>query len=203
MFSSKPLRLGLTGGITCGKSTVAAFFQALGVTVLDADAINQQLLQPQAAGWQKLVDYFGLTILQKDQTLNKALLREKIFNDAYLRARVENLLHPLIWEAMEKQYQSKSAAYVIFMVPLLLEKKHQDQMARVLLVDCPPEIQRQRLAQRLHMDLNSDLIDKILSSQLPRVARLSLVTDCLNGQSHLPQLKASVQLLHDFYQNML
>jgi dephospho-CoA kinase len=199
---SLPQRIGLTGGIACGKSTVAAFFQALGVTILDADAINRQLLQPEAAGWQKLVNYFGLTILQDDQTLNKVLLREKIFNDAHLRAAVENLLHPLIWQVMEEQYQSETGAYVIFMVPLLLEKKHQQKMDRVLLVDCPAEIQRQRLAQRLQVNLDSDLIDKILYSQLPRLARLSLVTDCLNGQSLLPQLKASVQLLHDFYQKI-
>lgn len=209
--AKQPLRLGLTGGIACGKSTVAVFFQELGVTVLDADAINQALLQPQALGWCALVEYFGLIVLDENQTINKNWLREQIFNDASLRTQVENLLHPLIWQAMEAQYQAESGAYVIFMVPLLLEKQHQQKMQRVLLVDCQAETQRQRLRERFRRhpnanldDVNLDeaLIDKILSAQLPRLARLSPVTDCLNAESSLAQLKASVRLLHDFYQNI-
>ena len=194
-----PLRVGLTGGVGSGKSTVASHFEALGVPVIDADLVARQVVAPGQPALLEITAYFGEEVLKEGQ-LDRALLRRKIFADDHQRRWLEGLLHPLIYEAIEQQIASLSAPYVLIVVPLLLEAGRQDLVDRVLVVDVDPRVQIQRVVGR--DQLESSEVEKMLKAQINRETRLAAADDVLDNSGSPDDLPEMVLKLNQFYLNM-
>ncbi len=194
-----PLRVGLTGGVGSGKSTVASHFEALGVPVIDADIVARQVVAPGQPALVDIAAYFGEEVLKEGQ-LDRALLRRKIFSDDHQRRWLEGLLHPLIYKAIEQQIASLSAPYVLIVVPLLLEAGWQNLVDRVLVVDVDPKLQIQRVVGR--DQLESSAVEKMLKAQIIREPRLLAADDVLDNSGSPDDLPEKVLKLHQSYLNM-
>jgi dephospho-CoA kinase len=190
------LKIGLTGGIGCGKSTVAELFAAKGVPVLDADRIARDLVEPGQSALQAIVRRFGTGLLREGR-LDRERLRHIVFAAPEERRWLEALLHPLVYEEMRRRIANLSAPYGLLVVPLLLESGRRDFVDRVLVVDCPVEIQRQRIR---HRDGSSNVeIERMLSAQLSREARLAVADDVIENAGLEADLPERVEALHRFY----
>ncbi len=142
------MRIGLTGGIGSGKSTVAAMFVGLGATLVDTDAIARQLTLPGGEAIEAVVDAFGPTVLAADGSLDRAAMRTRVFNNAEAKQRLEAILHPMIGAVATRESEAASGA-VVFDVPLLAESLHwRDRVDRVLVIDCAEATQIARVMQR-------------------------------------------------------
>jgi dephospho-CoA kinase len=195
--SRKIYTVGLTGGIGSGKSTVANFFQDLGITIIDADVIARELVIPNSPALKKIVDHFGTEILDSSDQLNRQELHGRIFQNPSERLWLEQLLHPAILEEIKHRAQKSTSPYCIAVVPLLLETKLHSPVDRILVVDSPIELQRQRVQQR---DNHSDqIIDAILETQLSREQRLSAADDVIVNNKGIEELKQQVKNLHENY----
>lgn len=191
----------LTGGIACGKSAVADRLQQLGITVVDTDRIAHGLTAPGGAALPALREAFGATIFLNDGTLNRAALRDIVFNEPAQKIRLEQILHPMIRrQAIEAISQARSP-YVVADVPLFAETGFlREQADRVLVVDCPPEIQKQRLLTRgAEQGLTEELADLILQTQAPREARLALATELIDNSGSPAERDAQIEALHRTY----
>src|SRR6201984_1160075 len=147
-MSTRPYRVGLTGGIASGKSTAAKFFGALGVPILDSDQIARDVVEPGQPPLERLVQRFGPSILTPDGHLDRPALREIVFSDPKARADLEALTHPAIGAAMEARSAAAGGPYQILVIPLLVEKNLGSHVNRVLLVDCDQALQLRRPHQR-------------------------------------------------------
>src|SRR5215472_16890995 len=143
-----PLKIGLTGGIASGKSSVSEAFLSLGAPVIDADAIARELVEPGEPLQVAVVKEFGPDMLDADGRLDRRALRQLIFRDPARRARLNALLHPAIWQRLEARAAAATQPYVVLEVPLLLETGSGDRVDRVLVLDCPEEEQVRRLIRR-------------------------------------------------------
>jgi len=190
------LKVGLTGGIGCGKTTVAHLFAEKGVPVIDADQISHQLVEPGRQAFQAIVRHFGEDVLL-DGRLNRRLLKKQVFSRTDEREWLENLLHPLIYQEMQRQMEALSATYCLLVVPLLLETGRRDFVDRLLVVDCPPEVQRQRI--RIRDGLDDKAIDLILATQLSREQRLVVADDVVENVDELAVLRPQIDRLHHLY----
>jgi dephospho-CoA kinase len=191
------LKIGLTGGIGSGKSTVCRLFQALGVAIVDADVIARQLVEPGSQALTLLIDAFGLSILNTDGTLDRAKLRDLIFSDPEKKQRLENIMHPLIYARMASEVQSLRDRYCILAIPLLLETQKTQIVDRVLVVDCSLEAQLERVANR--DKLSREQVLAIIASQIPRQQRLALADDVIDNSTSSTQLAEQVKRLHNSY----
>ncbi len=193
------LRIGLTGGIASGKSTVADLFAARGVTVIDTDEIAREVVAPDTAGLAMITAAFGPEILGPDGALDRAALRQKVFTDDRLRAQLEAILHPLIRAATLKEAaQHADAEYQIFVVPLLVETGFRERVDRVLVVDCPTETQRARLMAR---DAESETsANDMIRAQISGEERLAVADDVIRNDAGPEALEPAVQALHQKYQ---
>lgn len=148
MASLRPLRIGLTGGIGSGKSTVAASLATLGASVIDTDAIARRLTQPQGAAIAPIAANFGPDFIDEGGALDRARMRERVFADPQSRLRLEGILHPLIREETARQ-AAAAGSIVVFDVPLLVESgRWREQVDRVLVVDCEEDTQVARVTAR-------------------------------------------------------
>ena len=194
------LKVGLTGGIASGKTTVSNLFIKLGVPVIDADVIAHALVKPGQAALEEIIQTFGSTIINKDGSLNRAKLRQEIFTNSRQRELLESILHPRIRQAMQEKIAALSALsvpYCLLSIPLLLEKGWQSQVDRVLVVDCSPDLQVQRLIAR--DGLSIDEIKPIMKTQANRDARLAIANDVIYTNHNLYQLQKQVLALHRLY----
>ena len=190
--------VGLTGGIGCGKSTVADLFAALGATIVDTDVIAHALTAPQGAAMPAIVAEFGPDFAQPDGALDRARMRTLVFSDATARARLEAILHPRIRAATEAAGQAATGAYVIYVVPLLIESgSWRDRVTRVLAIDCSEDTQVARVMQRSH--LSADEVRAIMATQVTRARRLAEADDVVDNDAGLDALRAQVQALHERY----
>lgn len=189
----------LTGGIASGKSTVAQYFQDLGVPIIDADLIAKELVQPQTKSYQAICDHFGPTILKQDQTLDRAKLRQLIFSNNQEKQWLENLLHPQILQTMQQRIMTFQYPYCICVIPLFAETKTRFATIthRVLVIDCPVDLQKKRLKQR--DDSPAALIENMIAAQASREARLALADDVIENDQNLTTLKDSVYQKHLHY----
>lgn len=196
-------RIGLTGGIGSGKSTVAARLKALGAVVVDADAISRQLTSRQGLAMDVIAKRFGGEYQQTDGSLNRALMRELVFHHGDRRIDLEQILHPLIQNEMQSQFeaaQNCGAKSVIFDLPLLTESQAwRENLDKIIVVDCSIETQVLRVLSRDAEDPNNpqpmtrDLILKIIASQASREARLKLAdVIILNDNITRQQLSAEI-----------
>jgi len=190
--------VGLTGGIGCGKSTVADLFAALGATIVDTDVIAHALTAPQGAAMPAIVAEFGPDFAQPDGALDRARMRTLVFSDATARARLEAILHPRIRAATEAAGKAATGAYVIYVVPLLIESgSWRDRVTRVLAIDCSEDTQVARVMQRSH--LSADEVRAIMATQVTRARRLAEADDVVENDAGLDALRAQVQALHERY----
>jgi dephospho-CoA kinase len=195
---TRPLRIGLTGGIASGKSTVTQRFGELGVPVIDADVASRNVVEPGKPGLAQVVQRFGRGVLDADGRLDRPALRRLIFKDASLRQALDAILHPLIRTEMERQVAQATAPYVVLAIPLLIEGGSADKRVdRVLVVDADEMLQIQRVQAR---DGSSEAQARaILASQASRAARLIEADDVLLNSGTVAELRQAVDRLHEQY----
>ena len=194
------IRLGLTGGIGSGKSTVAKLLAEEGAAVVDADAIARALTAPDGLAIPLIAAAFGQDFITPDGALNRDQMRLLAYADATERKRLEAIIHPLV--ALETQRQATTAVtagypWIVFDIPLLVESPHwRQKVDHVLVVDCTPDIQISRVMTRSH--LSSEAIEKIIASQASREQRLAAAdTVIYNANLSLVQLADEVhQIAH-------
>lgn len=190
--------IGLTGGIGCGKSTVAQLFAELGVTIIDTDAVSHALSQPGSAGFDAIIQRFGSGFRQADGRLDRAKLRTLVFSDADAKQALESILHPMIYAKVLEAIAICPAPYVIIVVPLLFETaQYQALIQRSVAVDCPEESQIIRTVKRSGL-AESD-VRVIMAHQLPRAARLTRADDIIRNENDLGALRTQVAALHVEY----
>jgi dephospho-CoA kinase len=196
------VRLGLTGGVGSGKSTVARFFAGRGAAVIDADAIARELTDPDGLAMPMIEAAFGREFITATGALDREKMRILAFTDATARKRLESIIHPLV--GMETQRQALTAASeghacIVFDIPLLVESASwRQKLDHVLVVDCTPDVQISRVMMRSH--LTREAIEKIMSSQAGREQRLGAAdTIICNTELSLTELADEVrQISHRF-----
>lgn len=193
----KPWVLGLTGGIGSGKSAVVEAFGRLGVHWVDADHAARWVVEPGKPALRQIAERFGDAVLASDGSLDRAALRERVFQDPAQRKWLEELLHPLIRLEVAEHLARATSPYAIMVSPLLVESGQHRQVNRVLVVDVPEALQLERAVRR---DRASEAqIRAILKAQTSREERLRHADDVLVNDRDLAWLNAEVERLHNFY----
>lgn len=187
----------VTGGIGSGKSTVANAFSRLGITVVDADIIAREVVEPGQPALQSISQHFGPEMLLPDGGLNRRALREKIFNSPDDKRWINALLHPLIHQRTGYLIQQAPSPYVLWVVPLLVENNLQDQADRILVVDVPVECQIQRTMQR--DNISRAQVEQILAAQASREQRIAVADDVINNDGCPEAIEQPVYDLHHQY----
>ncbi|AMQ88034.1 MULTISPECIES: dephospho-CoA kinase [Marinobacter] len=191
--------VGLTGGIGSGKSTVVRIFGDLGVHWVDADDVAREVVEPGTAGLAAIAEHFGREILQADGALDRAALRQRVFENPEERHWLERLLHPVIREELVRQLQSPDAPYsqpyVLLVSPLLLETDQHELVDRIVVVDVPEDIQIERTMAR---DDNSQAqVERIMAAQMARDERRSRADAVIDNNRPLQDVERQVCELHN------
>lgn len=189
--------VGLTGGIGSGKTAVSDRFHALGINIVDADIAARVVVEPGKPALQEIQKHFGAAIIQADGSLDRAILREKVFKDDQERKWLEQLLHPLINEEIRKKLASSSSPYTMLVSPLLIETGQSRYTQRILVVDVPLETQIERTMAR---DNNSEeQVRNIIKVQTSRQERVASADDIIVNDQDIDKLDQSVSELHAKY----
>lgn len=189
--------VGLTGGIGSGKSAAANFFQNEGITVIDADDLSREVIEQDTPGFKKIVDCFGSAIIDSDGSINRAFLRQEVFDDEKKKKLLESIIHPLVRDLMIEKIAASQSPYSIIMVPLIFETNSMNNYNRILVIDCDPIVQLERAMLR---DKNSKIqIQKIIDSQCSREERISIANDIIPNNDSLENLKIRSIAMHKFY----
>ncbi|MGE5241648.1 MAG: dephospho-CoA kinase [Bacteroidota bacterium] len=191
------LRIGLTGGIGSGKSAATLLFSARGAPVIDTDEIAHALVEPGQPAYDEIVKSFGEDILDGNHRINRDRLRERVFENATERKRLEAILHPRIREVVRAKIADLESPYCIVVVPLLIESGFDDLVDRVLVVDASENLQIQRTVTR--SGLSEPEIRKIMSAQATRAQRLQRADDVIENNADRKQLEKEVERLHHWY----
>jgi dephospho-CoA kinase len=191
------LRIGLTGGVASGKTTVANLFADAGAAVLDTDVIAREVVEPGEPALAALVESLGQEILGKDGRLDRALLRRRMFGDETLRRTVESILHPAILAKLRRQAADAGGPYQLLVIPLLVESELAGIVDRVLVVDCQVERQIERLTRR--DGETREGASAMLAAQVSRETRLAAADDVIVNDGTLADLAAQVAGLHRKY----
>ena len=193
--------IGLTGGIGCGKSAAANFFQNEGITVIDADDLAREVIERNTPGFESIVNYFGSKIVDSDGLINRAHLRKEVFDDEEKKKVLESIIHPLVRDLMAKKITASNSPYSIIMVPLIFETNSMSNYNRILVIDCDPRLQLERATLR---DNNSkEQIQKIIDSQCTREERISIANDIIPNNDSIKNLKTRTIAMHKFYLGLL
>ena len=195
MTAPASLRIGLTGGIGSGKSTVAARLATLGAAIVDTDAISRSLTRSGGAAIPEIAMQFGTEFVDASGALDRARMRERAFADPDARRRLEGILHPLIREETARQAAAAGERVVVFDVPLLVESgRWREQVDRVLVVDCAESTQIERVVSRSNW--SREAVQAVIAQQASRAARRASADAviCNDGLS-LEELHAEVQAL--------
>ena len=189
------LKIALTGGIACGKSSVSQIFKKLGVPIIDLDVIAREVVEPNTQGLNKLVSRFGGRILNDDQSLNREALRQQLFENKENQKIIEEILHPKILEKMQMDIEKLNTPLVIVEVPLLIEQNLSHLFDRAIVVDCGEQNQLKRLLKREKLDEN--LAKTMIAVQASREQRLALSeklpTDILENNSEIFEMEQKAQ----------
>jgi len=187
--------VGLTGGIGSGKSAATAYFEKLGIDIVDADEVARDVVAPGSEGLKEIVNRFGNSILLEDGNLNRAALREKVFSDINEKNWLNNLLHPLIRSRMQHLIGESTSPYCILSVPLLVENKLTEMCNYVVVVDCPETMQLERALKR--DGSTEETIRNIMASQATRNERIEAADTVLDNSTTLSALSAQIADLHN------
>ncbi|MED5618071.1 dephospho-CoA kinase [Ideonella sp. BN130291] len=188
----RPPRIGLTGGIGSGKSTVAAVLVQLGAVLVDTDAIARELTLPGGGALPALAQAFGEAVIGADGALDREQMRTLVFADAAHRRRLESILHPLIGEECSRRAEAAAQHPIVFDVPLLTESGHwRQRVDRILVVDCAETTQVQRVMQR--SGWTEDAVRRVIAQQAPRATRRAIADAIIHNEAlSLAQLQAEV-----------
>jgi len=191
-------KVGLTGGIGSGKSTVAALFAALDVPVIDTDVISHQLTNADGTAIPAIRAEFGADYLNTTGALDRAKMRNLVFSDPAAKLRLEAILHPIIRAQAREMADSSPAPYVLLVVPLLFETKHYlAWIDRTLTVDCSEAAQIARAT--LRSGISEQTVRNILAQQFTRSQRLAQADDAILNEGTLQELEPQVTRLHQHY----
>ncbi|MEM6820712.1 MAG: dephospho-CoA kinase [Verrucomicrobiota bacterium] len=189
-------RLGLTGGIGSGKSTVGNLLKDAGFIIIETDLIARKVLEPSEEGYEKTIDAFGESILNKDKTIHRGLLGQLVFSDPIKRDQLNSLLHPLIRKIWQERYQELSGQNpkvpVVVIIPLLYETNLEAWFSSIACVGCSPCEQVRRLTSR---GLSRKEIEQRIVSQLPTERKMEQADLVLWNNGSLALLKAQVKML--------
>ena len=191
------LRIGLTGGIGSGKSTVASEFQRLGITVFDLDKIAREIVEPGTPALQKISEHFGNQVLDANNELNRGKLRQIVFDNSAERKWLEDLLHPLIRQRQIELESKSNSPYVVIEIPLLVENLQSQQVDRILAVEVPTEIQVERTTKR--SQISASEVHKVIASQATSPERRNVAHDLIDNSGSIEDLRAQVNSLHQSY----
>ena len=196
------LKIGLTGGIASGKSTVCDLFSQLSVEIIDADKISHDITKKDGLAFQEILDYFGKKILGLDGELDRQQLRSIIFNDATAKRALENIIHPKVLNEINKNISDSTAPYLIIAVPLMIETGMNKLMDRVLLIDCSIETQIRRLIER--DKCTKQQAQSIIENQASLESKRAICDDVIVNQegTSFDLLKTEVIKLNDFYSTL-
>ena len=194
--------IGLTGGVASGKSAVAARFQALGVTVADADVAAREAVAVGSAGLAEVVAAFGADVLGPDGALDRAAMRRRVFNDDAQRLKLEAIVHPLVRQLVRQACETAPGPYAIAAIPLLAEagREAYPWLHRILVVDVPREVQLERLLARDGID--AALAERMIAVQATRRERLAIADDVIVNDGPLDALDGHVTALHHRYRSL-
>ena len=193
--------IGLTGGIGSGKSAAGIEFEKLGITVIDADEIAQKASLKNSKAYKEIVEYFGASILDNSQNIDRRKLRNIVFNDDEQKKKLEQILHPAIREDISFAISNSKSPYTIIMVPLIYETNSKDNYNRILVIDCDEDIQISRAVTR--DGASEEDIKKIINSQATKKERLSIADDVINNNSSIEKLSDKVLHLHKNYLELI
>lgn len=191
------LRIGLTGGIGSGKSTVAQLFARRGVPVIDTDVIAREVVEPGQPAIAEIERAFGREVLDDAGRLDRAALRRRVFDDPAARARLEAILHPRIRAEVERRLAALEAPYCLVVVPLLVETNFVDLIDRVLVVDADEALQIARTSARDAVPPES--VERVMAAQASRAERLARADDVIRNDGTLSDLEHEVERLHARY----
>ena len=191
-------RIGLTGGIACGKSTISKYIKEhKKIPIFDADNISRELINPNTIGYKKILNYFGKHIIDEktsEKKINRQLLKKIIFENEQHREWIGKLLHPLIKEKMiEKCNQHKEDKIILLVIPLLFEAKFEDICTEIWLVDCPKNVQTERLIKR--DKISKKEADKIINIQMTFEEKRKLSDIILKNADEKKQWESTIQEL--------
>jgi len=196
---TKCKKIGLTGGIASGKTTVSDCFKKLGTQVIDADIISHEVTEPSGSAFQEILSEFGSEILDEKGLINRKKMRAIIFNDPSQKKILENIIHPKVRDEMFQRINKSDDHYLIVSVPLLVETGMHQIMDRNLLVDCSEDTQIERLMHRDKIALNE--ARAILKNQASRSDRKKIADDLIVNENNvtLIELENEVLELHKYY----
>ena len=188
------LLLGVTGGIASGKSTVACMLEEMGAPMIDFDVLAREVVAPGKPAWKEIVDYFGNGVLQKDRSLNRAQLRDEVFQNPEKRKKLESMTHPRILDlylTRVKEFRSASTPILQAVIPLLFEANLQKLVHKILVVYIPWEMQRERLMKRDHISRAE--AERILSAQMPLDEKMARADFVIHNEKGLEKTRKQVE----------
>lgn len=194
-------KIGLTGGIASGKTTVSDCFKNIGIQIIDADDISHEITEPNGSAFNEVIESFGTNIIDKKGYIDRKKMRSIIFDDPLKKKVLEAIIHPKVSENIFKSVTNSNECYLIISVPLLVETGMNRFMDRTLLVDCSEETQIERLMNR--DQISSDQAKIILSNQATRKERQNVADDLIVNEKNvtLNELRTEVLKLHEYYSN--
>ena len=190
-------KVGLTGGIGSGKTTVSDMFQELGVPVFDADVVAHQITRNDHPVLARVRQHFGADAIDKEGNMDRTYIRNLVFNDEAKKRQLEEILHPAIRAQMDEAIADCKASYCILSIPLLLETQQRDRVDRLLVVDAPDERRMEWIRQRSGLSDNEILA--IMANQVSRNERLCAADDVIENNGSREDLKPVVLKLHEKY----
>jgi len=187
-------RVGLTGGIGSGKSTVASIFAKLGVKIIDADLVARELVTPGSSLLSEIIQVFGGNIVDDAGTLKRKALGEIVFADDSKRKWLEQLLHPEIRKRMDEIASTCEDPYCILEIPLLVETNRHEKMEQVIVVHCEQSIRQSRLI--INRDMSRENIQSIMENQASDKQRLAVADHIIDNSGNLDSLETQVRAVH-------
>ena len=196
---NRSFKIGLTGGIASGKTTVANLFSDLGIEIIDADEIAHSITSKQGSAYNKIVKHFGEDVLGNDKKLDRKKLRTMIFNNSELKRDLEQIIHPEVYAIINQKINASQEPYQIIVIPLLIETGYQNFVDRILVVDCSMETQLARLINRDNETKKN--AKKIIANQIERSERLKFADDIIENEkkTSINVLKNKILQLHETY----
>jgi dephospho-CoA kinase len=191
------LKIGLTGGIGCGKSTVARIFEQLKTPVIDADEIAHQLVAIGQPALAQIRQDFGTVVFKPDGSLDRKKLSEIVFSDPKQKQKLESILHPLVYRSIQAKIKQLNTPYCIICIPLIFETNMTQLVDRILVVDCSFETQIERVQKRDNMTIEK--IQSIINSQVSRAFRKAHANDLIDNSETDDRLAEAVKKLHNLY----
>tara|TARA_B110000116_G_C16645748_1_gene494975 strand:+ start:67 stop:654 length:588 start_codon:yes stop_codon:yes gene_type:complete len=189
--------IGLTGGIGSGKTAASDAFKSLGVDIIDADMSSRRVVERGQPALEDIQDHFGSDILDSENNLDRAKLREIIFQDPKERVWLEELLHPKIAQHIKDQLESSKSPYCVLVSPLLLETEQKSFCSSVLVVDVPEESQISRTSKR--DGVSEEQVKSIIATQVNREQRLKQADEIIMNDGSIEELKEKILVLHTKY----